>query len=162
MCFSSCYSYLNKSPLKRVKVGSIFLMREMQKAYSCCAPIKWCFVSHLNSFLSLSFKCYLSLIIQSGESMASWKPPLTDPAPKKKEVVGVDVFLHWSPKKGSPDQLAELVRKCDGDGLTLSLITNRGMFVSLTHAHSHHYHMYATRTPHHMSAGGACAQLRPR
>ncbi len=34
----------NKPPLKRGKVGSVFLMRETQKGYSDCTPIKWWFV----------------------------------------------------------------------------------------------------------------------
>ncbi len=34
----------NKSPLKRGKVGSVFLMRETQKGYSDCTPFKWWFV----------------------------------------------------------------------------------------------------------------------
>ncbi len=34
----------NKPPLKRGKVGRHFLMRETQKGYSHCTPIKWCFV----------------------------------------------------------------------------------------------------------------------
>ncbi len=36
----------NKPPLKRGKVGRVFLMRETQKRYSYCTPIKWCFVIH--------------------------------------------------------------------------------------------------------------------
>ncbi len=38
------HSTKNKPPLKRGKVGSTFLMREKQKGYSYCTPIKWCFV----------------------------------------------------------------------------------------------------------------------
>lgn len=44
----------------------------------------------------------------------------------EKEMVGVDVFLHWNPKFGNAEQLAAAVRKCEGDGMELVLITNRG------------------------------------
>lgn len=47
--------------------------------------------------------------------------------PSKKEMVGVDVFLDW--RKGSPDELAAELLKVDGAGLTLSMVTNRGVKV---------------------------------
>ena len=47
--------------------------------------------------------------------------------PSKKEMVGVDVFLDW--REGSPDQLAAQLLKVDGGGLTLSMVTNRGVKV---------------------------------
>jgi isocitrate dehydrogenase len=48
-------------------------------------------------------------------------------ASAKKELVGVDVFVHWSGNK--PDQLADLVKKIDNKTLQLSMITNRGIKV---------------------------------
>ncbi|MCE2733662.1 MAG: NADP-dependent isocitrate dehydrogenase [Chryseotalea sp.] len=45
----------------------------------------------------------------------------------KKETVGVDIFLHW--KKGSPDQLGNSLKEVANSGLTLSMITNRGVKV---------------------------------
>jgi isocitrate dehydrogenase len=49
------------------------------------------------------------------------------PARAVKELVGVDVFLHWS--GGTPDELGRAVQACDGDGLSLEMITNRGVKV---------------------------------
>lgn len=45
----------------------------------------------------------------------------------KKELVGVDVFLDWS--AGSPEVLGEALRKTEGDGLKLGMISNRGLKV---------------------------------
>lgn len=45
----------------------------------------------------------------------------------KKDLVGVDVFVHW--KGTNPDELAEMVKKIEGEGLKLSMITNRGIKV---------------------------------
>ncbi len=45
----------------------------------------------------------------------------------RKEMVGVDVFLHWS--KGSPRQLAETLQQAETHGLKLAMITNRGVKV---------------------------------
>lgn len=53
------------------------------------------------------------------------RKPVTSAAPlEKKVLVGVDVFLDW--RSGTPDQLAEALRQVNGDGLELTLITNRG------------------------------------
>ena len=45
----------------------------------------------------------------------------------KKELVGVDVFLHWTGI--SPDELAEKVKMLETDHVKLSMITNRGIKV---------------------------------
>lgn len=45
----------------------------------------------------------------------------------KKETVGVDVFLHW--KKGSPQQLGDVLKTISNDKLKLDMITNRGVKV---------------------------------
>jgi isocitrate dehydrogenase len=42
----------------------------------------------------------------------------------KKDLVGVDVFLHWT--EGSPDKLGEAVSKLSGDELNLVMVSNRG------------------------------------
>lgn len=49
---------------------------------------------------------------------------LVEHAPARKELVGVDLFLHWTER--SPDALAAVVKTLDGDGLQLAVITNRG------------------------------------
>lgn len=47
--------------------------------------------------------------------------------PVRKDLVGVDVFLHWS--AGSPDTLAHLLSAANSDRLKLTMITNRGVKV---------------------------------
>lgn len=45
----------------------------------------------------------------------------------KKELQGVDVFVHWS--GFSPNELAERMKKVESQGIKLSMITNRGIKV---------------------------------
>ena len=45
----------------------------------------------------------------------------------KKELVGVDVFVHWN--GSNPNELAEKVKRIESNGLKLSMITNRGIKV---------------------------------
>ena len=45
----------------------------------------------------------------------------------KKELVGVDIFVHWNGL--NPDELADKVQKLNRSGATLSMITNRGIKV---------------------------------
>jgi isocitrate dehydrogenase len=47
----------------------------------------------------------------------------------KKEIVGVDVFMHWNPQKGTTEDLAQKLQKLNADGMELTLITNRGVKV---------------------------------
>ena len=44
--------------------------------------------------------------------------------PEQKELMGVDVFLEW--RDGTPDQLGEAMQHTNGNGLELTMITNRG------------------------------------
>ncbi len=48
-------------------------------------------------------------------------------AAAKKELVGVDLFVHWNGT--SPDELASQVKKIESNGIELSMITNRGIKV---------------------------------
>ena len=48
------------------------------------------------------------------------------PAPKK-ELVGVDVFLDWT--RGSANDLGDALSKVNGDGVKLTMISNRGVKV---------------------------------
>ncbi len=48
-------------------------------------------------------------------------------AAAKKELVGVDLFVHWPGE--SPDELANIVKQLDKNEVKLSLITNRGIKV---------------------------------
>jgi len=45
----------------------------------------------------------------------------------KKELVGVDIFVHWNGT--NPDEIAESVKKIGKNGIELSMITNRGIKV---------------------------------
>ncbi len=45
----------------------------------------------------------------------------------KKELVGVDIFVHWN--GSNPNELAEKVKKIESNGIKLSMITNRGIKV---------------------------------
>jgi len=51
---------------------------------------------------------------------------LKERPPAKKVGVGVDVFLHY---RGTPESLGPEVKKVEGDGLTLQMISNRGIKV---------------------------------
>ncbi|MDZ4723391.1 MAG: NADP-dependent isocitrate dehydrogenase [candidate division Zixibacteria bacterium] len=44
----------------------------------------------------------------------------------KKELMGVDLFIHWT---GSTNPLAEVMEKMNGDGMKLTMISNRGVKV---------------------------------
>jgi len=57
---------------------------------------------------------------ESHANAASGKAP-------QKELVGVDVFLDWT--KGSPDDLGDGMSKVNGDGVKLTMISNRGVKV---------------------------------
>ena len=45
----------------------------------------------------------------------------------KKDLVGVDIFVHWS--GSNPNELAEKVKRIESNGIKLSMITNRGIKV---------------------------------
>ncbi|WP_159466766.1 NADP-dependent isocitrate dehydrogenase [Dyadobacter sp. 3J3] len=44
-----------------------------------------------------------------------------------KELVGVDLFVHWD--GSNPDELAEIIKRVDGNEVDLKMITNRGIKV---------------------------------
>ncbi len=48
-------------------------------------------------------------------------------APAKKDLVGVDVFLHW--RDGLPDALGAQLQRVESDALALKMVTNRGVKV---------------------------------
>jgi isocitrate dehydrogenase len=59
-------------------------------------------------------------------STAAAAATASQPAPKK-ELVGVDVFLDWT--KGTPNDLGAGLSRVSGDGLKLTMISNRGVKV---------------------------------
>lgn len=60
------------------------------------------------------------------EKLAKVTPPSPD---FKKELLGVDVFLDWNGDNRNPDVLGEQLRQLAIDGLSLDMITNRGVKV---------------------------------
>ncbi len=66
------------------------------------------------------------VIEESGETAT--KPLYSQPTQAKKDLVGVDVFIHWWNGKffGAADELGALVEKVNGDGVKLVMISSRG------------------------------------
>ncbi len=54
-------------------------------------------------------------------------PKYVRKASAKKELMGVDLFVHWS--KSNPDELASILQKIEFGNIKLSMITNRGIKV---------------------------------
>lgn len=54
-------------------------------------------------------------------------PKYVPKPPANKELDGVDIFIHW--RGGTPDQLAQLIKKIELADIHLSMITNRGIKV---------------------------------
>ncbi len=54
-------------------------------------------------------------------------PKYTRKTPKKKDLVGVDLFVHWPGT--DPEELAKMVHGLDREDVSLSMITNRGIKV---------------------------------
>lgn len=57
-------------------------------------------------------------------SVADFNIKVTPVKPANKELVGVDIFLHY--KERDPNKLAELISDLDANGMKLTMITNRG------------------------------------
>lgn len=54
-------------------------------------------------------------------------PKFVRKAPSKKDLLGVDIFVHWGGT--NPDELASLLQKIEYGNIKLSMITNRGIKV---------------------------------
>jgi isocitrate dehydrogenase len=54
-------------------------------------------------------------------------PKYQKKTPAKKDLVGVDIFVHWNGT--SPDELAKKIQELDSNYIKLSMITNRGIKV---------------------------------
>jgi phosphoribosylaminoimidazole carboxylase PurE protein len=57
----------------------------------------------------------------------SMKQTLTVYPPAKKELIGVDVFLHWNDR--NPTALGKKLDQLNGDGLKMTVLGNRGVAV---------------------------------
>lgn len=77
--------------------------------------------------VNLGKKPKLLKAVSYANSAALNLPKYTRKAPAYKELVGVDVFVHWAGT--NPDELARLIHQLDSDGIKLSMITNRGIKV---------------------------------
>ena len=64
-----------------------------------------------------------------GEQGAFEVPTATRRKPQEKVLRGADVFLDWNEHDRKPNALGELLSQANGDGLNLSMITNRGLKV---------------------------------
>lgn len=67
----------------------------------------------------------------SYQTGSSRKISITLPAPKqsKKELVGVDVFLHWNKDERDPESLGKQIQQYKTGRFELNMITNRGVKV---------------------------------
>ncbi|MDI9861619.1 NADP-dependent isocitrate dehydrogenase [Flectobacillus roseus] len=65
--------------------------------------------------------------VEYAEGAQMYLPKYVRKAPAKKEIVGVDLFVHWSGNQA--DDLAAQVSQLNHAGLELSMITNRGIKV---------------------------------
>ncbi|MFN5884908.1 MAG: NADP-dependent isocitrate dehydrogenase, partial [Bacteroidota bacterium] len=72
--------------------------------------------------LPASFKA-----VQYAKNTSLNLPTYKRKAAAKKELVGVDLFVHW--RGTDANELATLIHKLDSDGASLSMITNRGIKV---------------------------------
>jgi isocitrate dehydrogenase len=65
--------------------------------------------------------------VKYGEGKTFNLPKYQRKAPKQKDLVGVDLFVHWPGT--SADELAALIQPLNNDTLQLTMITNRGIKV---------------------------------
>ena len=54
---------------------------------------------------------------------------LKEPVARKKELTGVDVFIHWADGERDPEVIGAALEKISAGGLKLKMITNRGVKV---------------------------------
>jgi isocitrate dehydrogenase len=66
--------------------------------------------------------------VRYSDSDARFDVPDANPiVPQRKELVGIDVFVHWIGQ--NPDELAAIMTKAGNDSYDLAMITNRGVKV---------------------------------
>lgn len=56
-------------------------------------------------------------------------PPAPRQAPTERTLEGVDLFVFWDDNERSPDKLANLLQQANGEGMQLTMVTNRGQKV---------------------------------
>ncbi len=69
----------------------------------------------------------LKLASYAGREVAEAPKPVGLSPRQNSELVGVDVYVEWS--SGEPKSLAAAIQKADGDGLSLKMMSNRGVKV---------------------------------
>ncbi|MDX1652019.1 MAG: NADP-dependent isocitrate dehydrogenase [Brumimicrobium sp.] len=65
--------------------------------------------------------------VEYANSAALSLPKYKKKAPKKKELLGVDVFVHWDGT--DPNEIGAKLQKIEPEGVALTMITNRGIKV---------------------------------
>jgi len=76
---------------------------------------------------NLGQKPFILKAVSYANNSALNLPKYKRKAAAKKDLVGVDVFVHWS--GSNPNELAEIVKKIETNEAQLSMITNRGIKV---------------------------------
>lgn len=76
---------------------------------------------------NLGLKPAIFKSVSYAKNAALHLPKYVRKASAKKELVGVDVFVHW--EGTNPNELADMVKKIAADGIELTMITNRGIKV---------------------------------
>ncbi len=76
---------------------------------------------------NLGFKPAIFKPVSYAKNAALHLPKYVRKTSAKKDLVGVDVFVHW--EGANPNELADMVKKIEVDGIQLTMITNRGIKV---------------------------------
>lgn len=71
----------------------------------------------------------LSAVTYEGNSNQRIQGSFRPVAPARKELVGVDIFLHWNGENRDPNQLGERLRSYRSGSFELVMVTNRGVKV---------------------------------
>lgn len=66
-------------------------------------------------------------VVEYNNAGSLYLPKFVRKAPAKKELQGVDVFVHWG--GSNPDEIAEKLQAMNTDDVSLTMITNRGIKV---------------------------------
>ncbi len=76
---------------------------------------------------NLNYKPSILKAVSFSNNGALNLPKYTRKAPAKKELIGVDVFVHWNGT--NPNEIAEKVKAMESNNIKLNMITNRGIKV---------------------------------
>lgn len=71
----------------------------------------------------------LNAVVYKGNSNQRIQGTFKSKAPAAKDLVGVDIFLHWNGKNRNPNELGDALKKFQAGPFELAIITNRGVKV---------------------------------